>query len=272
MRRSLLFVLLLGLLVPLAAGCGARDEAGSGSSEPGASAPSLAARKAAGTGTVNPLDNPAEVRGFLDAQGIVHGDIYLQDGLLYINVVGLNDEVERTLAERYAEGTYRTVDVVYSLKQLEEAQQKLADAGLYRKLNLYATGIDVIHNRVTVQLPDSSESAARVEIAKLIDPDMVEYQIDELSPVPHVVGTIVELDPEARRILVLEDGKTEPSYYFGFSEFSELADSGGEPIAFEDLSKGAKVRVWIGGAVNESMPAQATARRLELAGGAEGGE
>jgi hypothetical protein len=215
-------------------------------------------------GTTNPLSDPGQVRAFLESKDIPHGDIYLQDGLLYINVVGLTEEIEHIIAEKYSAETYKTVDVTYTLKELEAAQQTLFDQKLYQKLNMYSSGIDVIKNKLTISMPDSSETEAKPEIEKLIDPDMISYDIQPLSAKPDVVGIIVEVDTAGNRILILADGEEEPGYYFSFSEHSELFNEAGEQIVYDDLKEKQKVRLWFGGAVATSLPAQAMTRRLEI--------
>ncbi|MBP3967394.1 DUF3221 domain-containing protein [Paenibacillus lignilyticus] len=217
-----------------------------------------------GSGTIDPLSEPGEVRSFLQDNQIPNGDIYLKDGLLYINLVKPTESGERLLADRYKTGTYKTVRVTHSIEELQAAQDKLGNQDLFARLNLYSTSIDVIKNKITITMPDSSEAEAKPEIEKLIDPILIEYDIQELSEKPDVVGSISKIDNESHRILVLEDGKTEPSYWFSFNNHSELVDSAGHAVTFDDLKEKGKVRVWINGAVEDSFPAQAGTRRLEL--------
>ncbi|SDW21410.1 DUF3221 domain-containing protein [Paenibacillus sp. CF384] len=217
-----------------------------------------------GSGTIDPVSEPGEVRGFLQDHQIANGDIYLKDGLLYINLVKPTENGEKLLADRYKSGTYKTVRVTHSIEELQAAQDKLGDQDLFSRLNLYSTSIDVIKNKITISMPDSSEAEAKPEIEKLIDPNLIEYDIQKLSETPDVVGTISKIDNESHRILVLEEGKTEPSYWFSFNDHSEMVDSTGGSVTFDDLKEKGKVRVWINGAVMDSFPGQAGTRRLEL--------
>ncbi|MNC73037.1 hypothetical protein D3C75_1241730 [compost metagenome] len=67
-----------------------------------------------------------------------------------------------------------------------------------------------------------------------------------------------------RRILILEPGDNSPTYWFSFNAASELLNDAGERISSADLQTGQKVKVWHTGYVEESLPALATVRRLEL--------
>lgn len=54
-----------------------------------------------GSGTMNPLSEPGEVRRFLQDNQIPNGDIYLKEGLLYINLVKPTERGVRLLADSY---------------------------------------------------------------------------------------------------------------------------------------------------------------------------
>lgn len=64
-------------------------------------------RDDAPAGTMNPLSDPGQVRVFLEVKDITHGDIYLQGGLLYINIVGLTEEIDHVLGRNTQSGRTR---------------------------------------------------------------------------------------------------------------------------------------------------------------------
>ncbi|WP_308639795.1 DUF3221 domain-containing protein [Paenibacillus silvisoli] len=271
MKRMICSFAALIVFAALMIGCGVKKEVGeednrtlknAGSTPVVATEPNLS-----GFGTVNAVSEPGGVRGFLNDQHILHGDIYLKDDKVFINIVGLNDNVRKLLAEQYAPDSYQLVNVSHSIEELEEAQKKLSESDLYRTQNLYGSGIDVIKNKIVITMPSASEAEAKPVIGKLIDPDLISYDIQAISEKPEYEGTIVSIDTTNHHILILEDGQEEPSIYFGFNEHSEIVDAQGSPIAFDDLMEQQKVRVWSAGMINESFPAQGTARRLELAEG-----
>ena len=210
--------------------------------------------------------DPEAIKAFLSAQKIPNGDIYLQDNKVHINIVGLNSEIEQRFAKEFAEGTYELHDVKYTYQELLAAQELLHEQELYQKLNLYGSGVDTIGNKVNITIPDDYAEAAKLEIEKWIDPEMLTYDISELGE-PHVVGEIVDIDTEkTKRILILEPGNEEPSYWFSFDEKSEMVDESGAIISFKDLKEGQQVKLWSTGMVLESFPALASVRRLELEG------
>jgi hypothetical protein len=209
--------------------------------------------------------SPQSVRAFLSQQQIANGDIYLDKGQLVINVVDLTPEIERRFANEFKPDTYRLANVRFTIEELTQAQQKLIDNDSYRKLNLYSSMVDVIANKVQIVLPDSSaEHTAKIE--SMINRDIIEFIIEPLGE-PSTVGTIVEVDQTARRILILEDGKEQPSIWYGFNDFSEMVDEDGETAGFEDFTKDQRVKVWSTGLIAESFPAQGTARKVELISG-----
>ncbi|ASA21354.1 DUF3221 domain-containing protein [Paenibacillus donghaensis] len=208
--------------------------------------------------------NVTGIRGLLKAEEIPNGDLYLQDDKLHVNIVGLTDEVEQRFAEKFTAGSYTLHDVKYTHQELEAAQKLIVHEQLHEKLNLYGTGIDVIGNRLTVTVPDDSAAAAKLELEKRVDPGMLEYSIIELGE-PHVTGEIIEMEAgEKPRMLILEPGQEEPTYWFSISGKSELYDTAGETISFKSLKVGQKVDLWSTGTVHDSLPAQASLRRLEL--------
>jgi predicted small secreted protein len=164
LKRSLLSLLALSLLAMQLTACGTRLESGSSgedvnrtlSGTGGNSGLNEVDSSRAGTGTVNAMTDPNEVRKFLDANKIANGDVYLQDEKVYINIVGLNEKISRFLVDRYKIGTYQTVNVAHSIEELQDAQQKLTALDLYSKLNLYSSDLDVIKNRIIINLPDTS--------------------------------------------------------------------------------------------------------------------
>ncbi|MEK4466065.1 MULTISPECIES: hypothetical protein [unclassified Paenibacillus] len=216
--------------------------------------------------STNPaMDDPGAVKTFLSAQKIPNGDIYLQDNKVHINIVGLNSEIEQSLAQTFTAGTYELHDVKYTMQELLAAQELLHEQDLYQKLNLYGSGVDTIGNKVTITIPSDDAEAAKLEIEKWIDPKMLTYDISEIGD-PHVVGTIVDIDTkQAKRILILEPGNEDPSYWFTFNAKSEMFNEAGETISFKDLQVGQQVKLWNTGMVLESFPALASVRRMELA-------
>jgi hypothetical protein len=208
--------------------------------------------------------DPEAVKAFLSAQKIPNGDIYLQDNKVHINIVGLNSQIEQRFAQTFAAGTYELHDVRYSIQELLAAQELLHKQELYQKLNLYGSGVDTIGNKVTITIPSDYAETAMLEIDKWIDPDMLTYDISELGD-PHVVGQIVDIDSkQKKRILILEPGMEDPSYWFSFNQKSTMFNEAGESISFKDLKVGQQVELWSTGMVEESFPALASVRRLEL--------
>lgn len=219
------------------------------------------------TGSQNVLhsSDPGEIKAFLSSQKIPNGDIYLENDKVHINIVGLTSEIEQRFAKAFAEGTYVLHDVKYTMQELLAAQDLLNEQKLYQKLNLYSSGVDTIGNKVTISIPSDYAEAAKLEIEKWLDPDMLVYDISELGE-PHVIGEIARIDSEqSKRILILEPGNEEPSYWFSFNERSEMLNEAGATIQFKDLKVGQQVKLWSTGMVLESFPAQASVRRMELA-------
>ncbi|MNO33019.1 hypothetical protein D3C76_230250 [compost metagenome] len=209
--------------------------------------------------------DPDAVKAFLSTQKIPNGDIYLQDNKIHINIVGLNSQIEQRFAQTFAAGTYELHEVKYTMQELLAAQELLHEHELYQKLNLYGSGVDTIGNRVTITIPSDYAETAKREIEKWMDLNLLTYDISELGD-PHVVGQIVVIDThQAKRILILEPGNEEPSYWFSFNEKSEMFNETGEAIHFKDLKVGQQVKLWNTGMVAESFPAQASVRRMELA-------
>ncbi|ANE48427.1 hypothetical protein SY83_21490 [Paenibacillus swuensis] len=214
--------------------------------------------------TPRPLKDadPESIRAYLKHQEIANGDIYLKDGLLHINIVNLTPELEQQLAEEFKPETYRLVSVAFSIQQLEEAQQQLADNDFHHKLNVYGSSIDVINNRVEIIMPDDNEDI-KSEIEAVLDPKLIRYSVQTLGE-PHSVGTISKVDVDAKRILILEYGQKEPSIFYSFNDFSKIINLDGADTDFNIFSKGQPVKVWSTGMVAESFPAQGTARRVAL--------
>ncbi|SFJ16789.1 hypothetical protein SAMN02799624_03558 [Paenibacillus sp. UNC496MF] len=233
MRRTIIV-----LAVILLTGCGRQTEPSRNAQGGDANhTVQVTEHEASGSGTIDPLSEPGGVRSFLHDNQIPNGDIYLKDGLLNINLVKPTERGERLLAGRYKTGTYRTVRVTHSIAELQAAQDKLGNPELFGRLNLYSTDIDVIKNKISITMPDSSEADAKPAIEKWIDPRLIDYDIQKLSEKPNVVGSIMKIDNESHRILVLEDGKTEPSYWFSFNKHSEMVDGTGGSITFDDLKE-----------------------------------
>jgi len=208
--------------------------------------------------------DPEAFKTFLSTEKIPNGDIYLQDNKVHINIVGLDSKIEQRFAQNFTKGSYVLHDVKYSMQELLAVQKDLLTKELHQKLNLYGSDIDTIGNRVKVTIPSDYAAAAILEIEKRIDPNMLSYSISELGD-PHVVGQIVAVESDkAKRILILEPGMEDPSYWFSFNQKSALFNEAGEPINFKDLKEGQQVKLWSTGTVEESFPALASIRRLEL--------
>lgn len=252
-----------GMLGLLLAGCADAGDVTSTASPAASSSPVLA------QGAVSPsagqlAADPEKVQLFLTEESIINGDIYLEDNLVHINIVGLDSGIEQRFAEKFTSGTYILHDVKYSSAELEAAQKLLADQDLHKQLNLYGSWVDVRQNKLGVTVPDDYLEAAEQTLNKLINPGMLRFEVQELGE-PSVTGTIVEVKSETvDRILILEPGKETPTYWFSFNDRSELYDAAGQKIEFTGLKKGQQVHIWGTGTVLESLPAQATVRRIEL--------
>lgn len=221
-----------------------------------------------GTGTVDAFAEPVQARQLLEDNGIANGDIYLQDGRLFINIVGLDeaDAAKALFASVFRPDSYVLVDAVFTHNELLAEQERLSEEGLYQSLNLYGSSVDVINNRVVVTLPDDAEDAAREAFAGQLGSGLVALDVQELGE-PHVSGEIVQTEAvDGRfRILILEEGQENPSYWFTFTDASESFDADGAALDPKTLEQGMKVDLWSTGTVLESFPAQATVRRLEVA-------
>lgn len=208
--------------------------------------------------------NPADMKSFLKKEKIPHGDLFLEDSLVHVNIVGLSPSVAEKFARRFTKGSYILHDVKYTAQELDAAHTLLIDKDLHRSLNLYSSWIDVKRNKIGITLPDDQAAAAIQALESVIAPDMLFYDIDELGEA-HVSGTIVEIERNpVVRVLVLEPGHTDPTYWFSFNEYSLLSDSKGKTIGVSDLKKGQGIRLWSTGMQLDSLPAQATVRKLEL--------
>ncbi|QSF47267.1 hypothetical protein [Paenibacillus tianjinensis] len=210
------------------------------------------------------LANPNDVRHFLADEAIANGDIYLEDNKVHINVVGLGREVAERFAGKFTPTSYVLHNVTYTAGELESAYTQLSDRELFSQLNLYGLWVDVKRNKIWISVPDDSLASARKVLEQQIEPGMLSYEVRELGE-PHVTGTIVQLEADpVKRILILEPGKEEPTYWFSLNQRSELYNAQGQKAAWKDLKQGQQVHLWSTGMVEDSLPAQATLRRLEL--------
>lgn len=252
-----------GLIGLLLAGC-ADPENVTRSASPAASS-SPAPAQGAGSPSAGPVAaDPEKVQLFLTEESILNGDIYLEDNQIHINIVGLDSGLKQRFAENFTSGSYILHDVKYSAAELEAAQKLLADKDLHNQLNLYGSWIDVKQNKLGITVPDDYLEAAEQTLNKLIDPGMLRFEVQELGE-PSVTGTIVEVKPgTVGSILILEPGKEDPTYWFSFNDRSELYDADGQKIESTGLKKGQQVHIWGTGTVLDSLPAQATVRRIEL--------
>ncbi len=210
------------------------------------------------------LANPNDVRHFLADEAIANGDIYLEDNKVHINVVGLGREVTERFAGKFTPTSYVLHNVTYTAGELDSAYTLLSDRELFNQLNLYGSWIDVKQNKIGISVPDDYLASARKVLEQQIDPGMLSYEVRELRE-PHVTGTIVQLEADpVKRILILEPGKEDPTYWFTINKRSELYDPQGQKAGWTDLKPGQQVHLWSTGMVEDSLPAQATLRRLEL--------
>lgn len=246
-------------------GCGGEAQEGPASPAPSAS---HAVQEATGNVTGSFPATAAEVKSYLQAEHIPNGDIYLADGKVHINIVGLTPGIASGFAEEFREGSYELHDVEFTAAELIGLQRELADTGVMAKLNLYGSTVDIIRNRLVIDLPDDALQAAEAELAGHQNADMLVFVPAALGE-PHVTGTIVEVETEGRErpaILILEPGQQEPTYWFSFYEYSRLYNGSGDEIAADGLRPGQQVKIWSTGTINTSLPAQGTVRRLELNG------
>ncbi|MFP4976129.1 hypothetical protein ACE6ED_12070 [Paenibacillus sp. CN-4] len=206
---------------------------------------------------------PGQIKQFLSDERIPNGDIYLQDGFVHVNVAGLNEEVEGKFAQQFAGAAYKLHDVAYTIEELLEAQQTLEQEDLYRKLNLYSSGVDVIANRLNVELPEESTLGVKEALEKAVDPGLLHLKVRKLGE-PEITGAIERVDAERKRILILEPGQEQPTYWFSINEASKLLDENGKTVSFGSLHAGMEVRIWSTGAIMESLPALGSIRRLEI--------
>lgn len=246
MIRSIMGLLILCLLAVSFSGCGARMESSSSGEN---------AYK--GNGTLNPMNDPNEVRQFLAENHIANGDIYLNDGKVYINIVGMNDEIRRLLANRYKAGTYRTVNVAHSIEELQAVQQKLRDLDLYSKLNLDSSELDTMNNRIVITMPDTNEKQAKLEIQQYINPDLLSFVIQKESVNPEFVGYVTKI--ENQRALVVNPisrkiNETREEFY------DAIWVSNMPP----NIEVGQNVQVWFQGSIATSYPGQGGASKVTI--------
>jgi hypothetical protein len=207
-----------------------------------------------------PSPEPGAVKSFLNAQQIKNGDIYLKDGLTYINIVGLTPEISEAFSERFNPHSYRLVDVKFSIEQLQQAQDALTEHDLYRKVNIYASSVEVIQNRLIIDMPDSAE-ARKNEIEAVVDKEMIIYNFQKLGE-PQFVGKIAKVDEENNRILISVND--EPAVWFSFNSFSVIKHKSGEKASFSDFKVGQSIEGWAAGGIATSLPAQAAARQIVI--------
>ncbi|AIQ47052.1 hypothetical protein R70723_15050 [Paenibacillus sp. FSL R7-0273] len=253
----------LGLFSLLLAGCGDAGDV-TGKAEPAASASPAPVQGAVVPSAGITAADPEKIQHFLADESILNGDIYLEDNKVHVNIVGLNSGLEDRFAGEFTKDSYSLHDVKYSAGELEAAQQLLADKDMHKQLNLYGSWIDVKQNKLGITVPDDYLKNAEETLNQLIDPGMLRFEVQELGE-PSVTGTIVEMKSgPVDSILILEPGKENPTYWFSFNDRSELYDAAGQRIEFSGLKKGQQVHIWGTGTVLESLPAQATVRRIEL--------
>ncbi|UQZ36587.1 hypothetical protein C2I18_25445 [Paenibacillus sp. PK3_47] len=102
-------------LILLISGCG--NDPGNGKLTSGASpAPAVASNAPdAGSGAAaQSAAVPEDIMTFLSEGNIPNGDIYLDGSTVHVNIVGLNAEIERSFADRFAAGSYVLHDVNFT--------------------------------------------------------------------------------------------------------------------------------------------------------------
>ncbi|WNS45469.1 hypothetical protein [Paenibacillus sp. MMS20-IR301] len=218
-----------------------------------------------------PADGPVEaahlgnVRSFLNSLEKDNGDIYLGDSTLHVNIVGLDQATEAKFAERFTAGSYVLHDVKYPIQELQAAYDLLANQGQDSPLNLYSAELDVQNNCIGITVPQEAGPAVVNKLHDLIDPGMLKITVKELGS-PEVTGEITAIEEEGlSRILIQEPERDIPTYWFTINTSSQLYDEAGNELAQDELHVGDTVRLWSTGLILESLPAQATVRRLELA-------
>jgi len=123
---------------------------------------------------------------FLEREAIPHGGLYWENGTFVVNVVRLNDEIEAMFAQAFEPSAYRLREVDYTLQELEEAQTKLNEQGLYSKAGIFASVVDVYTNRLLLTLFSGTAEAAKPMIEAVIDPELLVYETVEEGPVPMI--------------------------------------------------------------------------------------
>ncbi|SFS76999.1 DUF3221 domain-containing protein [Paenibacillus sp. BC26] len=246
MKFSIRSLLIVGLLAVLISGCGARMQAsGSGGNV------------YKGNGTLNAMNDPNEVRQFLAENHIANGDIYLLEGKVFINIVGMNDEKGRLLANRYKAGTYRTVSVAHSIEELQAVQQKLMDLDLYSKLNLDSSGLDTINNRIVITMPDTNEEQVKLEIQQYINPDLLSFVIQKESVDPELVGYVTKIENQRALVVTPISRKVNETR----EEFYDAVWVSNMP---PNIKVGQNVQVWFKGSIAASYPGQGGASKVTI--------
>jgi len=225
------------------------------------------------TGTTSPTNgeipaaelrtaDPDSINAFLQEEKLKNGDIYLEESVVHVNIVDLTPKITAAFEATFTPSSYRLHNVRYSIEQLREAQDALRENELYTKLNLYGSSLDVINNQIKLTLPD--DAADKIdEIETIVDKKFLTYDFVPLEE-PQVVGKIVQIDGEQKRVLVHEDGQEKPNIWFSFNSFSNLSGEDGQSITFTDFKLEQRVQAWTTGMVLESFPSQATARKIVL--------
>ncbi|MBB3112573.1 hypothetical protein FHS18_004674 [Paenibacillus phyllosphaerae] len=267
-RKSILRTsAVLVLAAALVSACGSKEQ-NDVPSAPQASAPDDGVSGQAGGEVDNPAGQPVaaspeSIRSFLSEADFKNGDIYLNGGKLHVNVVGLTAEIERQFAARFTADTYVLHDAKFSILELEAAQQKLMDSGLFDRYNIMGSSVDVINNQVSLDLPEENKDGVAV-IEEALGKDIVAIHVAALGE-PEIVGVITTVDTEGKRVLIQEEGSPEPNYWFSWQDDSMLENAAGKQAEFADFSVGTTVQIWSTGAVADSMPAQGTIRKMAIA-------
>ncbi|MFD2611594.1 hypothetical protein [Paenibacillus gansuensis] len=75
-----------------------------------------------GLSRIDATADPGAVQHFLKDNRIPNGDIFLKEGKLHINVVGLTPATEAIFERSFNRGTFILHDVIYTVEQLRQAQ------------------------------------------------------------------------------------------------------------------------------------------------------
>jgi hypothetical protein len=153
-----------------------------------------------------------------------------------------------------AKHSYHTLDTI--MNKLNDSHQDL----FVTDRRVLSFGMNEMENRIDLHV--STKADLNLELLHEItagDESIIHITEGILSSVddngiptdePYIIGKIMKLDKESRRILV------EDQIYFTIDDVTIIKDSDGHPIEEASLQVGDEVKVWTDGAILESLPAQ----------------